>query len=201
MSGLTDAGIIVASCAELLFSSFTQWKKTLKGQKTRGQQQLNDRKLIDVCMSWIQTGSVHRNTNRIFQKQLQHVTVLQWIRCFCLFNSVCINSTKIHSNVLMSCMNTLNDNDKDEFVLAWAVSETCYAGPMWQKSDISSALSLVGDKYTVCWLVSCGTYPLLFRESEHLFLQSLTFLVFLLVVFCSHVQPQLQVLNFSLQLR
>lgn len=103
----------------LSFSSAPSHRgKNIKGQKTRGQKQLNDRKLIDACMSWIQTGSVHKNTNRIFQKQLQDATVLQWIRCFCLFNSVCINLTKTHSNVLMSCVSTLNDSDKDKFVLS-----------------------------------------------------------------------------------
>lgn len=62
------------------------------------------------------------------------------------------------------------------------------------------SFTCLGAMYTVCQLVSGGTYPLLLRELKHLFLQSLTFLVFLLVVFCSHVQPHLQVLHLSLQL-
>lgn len=58
----------------------------------------------------------------------------------------------------------------------------------------------VGGCLCIWQLVPVGTYPLLFRQLNHVLLQSLTFLVLLLVVFCSHVQPQLQVLHLPLQL-
>lgn len=75
-----------------------------------------------------------------------------------------------------------------------------YTGIELQKPNATYFLSLVRGMSTACRLVSGGTYPLWLRELKHLFLQSLTFLVFLFVVFCSHMQPHLQVLHLSLQL-
>lgn len=107
---------------------------------------------------------------------------------------------KMDLSSLRAFCNWFQARNQQPFLCLWVFSGMWRAGIVSLKSNLSSVLSLVSGMYTVCQLVSSQTHPLLLRELKHLFLQTLTFLVFLLVVFCSHMQPHLQVLHLSLQL-
>lgn len=143
MSGLTDAGITVASCAELLFGSYRQRKKGLKKwplNPSRRQKQLNERnsKLVQAWAGYTQ----------------HHDFTASYIF---VFNQVCIHFTKRHSNVyvLMSYISTLNA-DKDELsnfrVLQLIQFKNLATQTKWQPNNLlSSGGHLVRcDKQTQC---------------------------------------------------